>query len=77
MFPDGRVEPGAAGMWVNPGALAVVADRVLVGTLEAGLWMDGIRMSGLPDEDVTAIAATAGGLWIATRGGLARLDVAR
>ncbi len=77
VFPDGRVEPGAAGMWVNPGALAVVADRVLVGTLEAGLWMDGIRMSGLPDEDVTAIAATAGGLWIATRGGLARLDVAR
>jgi ligand-binding sensor domain-containing protein len=79
VFPDGRVAtvPGATGSWVNPGALAVAGGRVLVGTLEAGLWIDGIRVSGLPD-DVTGIAeSAAGGLWIATRGGLARLDFAR
>jgi ligand-binding sensor domain-containing protein len=74
---DGSVRADAPGAWVNPGALVVADARVLVGTLETGLWIDGIRMAGLPDEDVTAIAPTETGVWIATRGGLARIDAAR
>lgn len=74
-------------LWVNAGAIATVGARggdaiLAVGTLDAGLWLyDGTRWGritteqGLPDDDVTAVLPNGrGGLWVATRGGLALVD---
>lgn len=84
-----RVHELDDGLWVNAGALvsATIADRSIlaVGTLDDGLYVfDGDRCTrlgvrdGLPDDDVTAILPDGeGGLWLATRGGIALLAATR
>ncbi|HJL00350.1 MAG TPA: two-component regulator propeller domain-containing protein [Polyangiaceae bacterium LLY-WYZ-15_(1-7)] len=79
------VELLAPGVWVNAGALVSVGSEdgayVALGSLGEGLWLlDGDELQrlgvteGLPDEDVTALLPDGeGGLWAATRGGLAHL----
>ncbi len=83
-----RVEILREDLWVNAGALAWLPDpsgdhRLAVGTLDDGLWLhdassgDWARLGtaeGLPDDDVTAVLSNDDGtLWVATRGGLARV----
>lgn len=84
----GRLERLAEGIgrpWgrVNPGALAVHQGRLFVGTQGGGLLAveDGrvrryTTAQGLPSDDVTGLAADGASLWVATRGGLARLRFA-
>lgn len=68
--------------WVNPHALAVVDGTVWFGALDRGLvvgtaghWRALTIASGLPGNDVTAIASAGGdALWIGTRAGLARVE---
>lgn len=88
--PDGSVRALRDDLWVNAGALASVelaGRRVLAaGTLDDGLWLWdgtswarlGTRDGLLPDDDVTAVLPDGeGGLWVATRGGIAHLAPAR
>ncbi|MAQ19842.1 MAG: hypothetical protein CMN30_34195 [Sandaracinus sp.] len=77
----GRVETLRDDLWVNAGALVAVGSSLALGTLDDGLWLyAGERWTqldtaaGLPDDDVTAVLPAADGtLWVATRGGLARV----
>lgn len=73
----GAPVPAFGGAWVNPGGLARVGGELLATTLGGGLVRvrAGQRLPAprLPSADVTAALATAEGLWIGTRGGLARL----
>ncbi len=67
--------------WVNPHALAHAHGRLWVGTLERGLvvgapgsWTRVRASDGLPSDDVTDVLPNDdGSVWVATRGGLARL----
>jgi ligand-binding sensor domain-containing protein len=67
--------------WVNPHAIARAGESILVGTPGAGLlvghrgaWHRLGPREGLPASDVTAtLPAGPGELWVATRGGLARV----
>ena len=80
----GRAESIRDDLWVNAGALEASPDLLAVGTLDQGLWLfDGTTWrtmttaNGLPDDDVTdVIADGSGGLWVATRGGVAHVGVA-
>ena len=74
--------PGAAlpAGWVNPHALRVIAGQVWVGTQERGLlvgrrgaWQQLTTADGLPSDDVTDVLPDGDGVWVATRGGLARV----
>ncbi len=77
------VREGQGGLpsgWVNPHAIRRVGDDVWIGTLERGLvvgrpgaWRHLTVADGLPSDDVTDVLADATGVWVATRGGLARL----
>lgn len=77
------VREGQAGLpsgWVNPHAIRRRGDRVYIGTLERGLVIGRpgafthlTRADGLPSDDVTDVLPDRGGVWVATRGGLARL----
>jgi ligand-binding sensor domain-containing protein len=77
----GRATPVSASRWVSPGALVADGAAVLTGTLGEGLLIGPVvgdagawaPIAGLPDGQVTGLARTPGVLWIATRGGLARL----
>lgn len=73
--------PGAARVTVNPGAMLVVGDRLLVGTVERGLlvldrerraWVE-IRQP-LPGASVTALVADGEALYLGTDRGLLRLE---
>ena len=73
---DGGLPSG----WVNPHAIFRVDDQVWIGTLERGLvvgrpgqWHHLTTADGLPSDDVTDVLADRDGVWVATRGGLARL----
>ena len=67
--------------WVNPRAMAWAGNRLFVGTLERGLlvgrrgaWRHLRTADGLPSDDVTAVVRDGDrAMWVATRGGLARL----
>ncbi|MCB9595405.1 MAG: hypothetical protein H6719_21980 [Sandaracinaceae bacterium] len=66
--------------WVNPHAIRRIGDDVWIGTLERGLvvgrpgaWQHLTTADGLPSDDVTDVLADASGVWVATRGGLARV----
>lgn len=69
--------------WVNPHAIARAGDAILVGTPGGGLlvgrrgaWRSVGPRQGLPASDVTAtLPAGPGELWVATRGGLARVSL--
>ncbi|MSP58771.1 MAG: hypothetical protein EXR72_00235 [Myxococcales bacterium] len=69
--------------WINPGAIASHGGRIWFGTVERGLqstsgdgrWRVLGVGDGLPSPDVTALAADDGGLWVATRGGIARVPL--
>ncbi len=77
------VREGQGGLpsgWVNPHAIERVGADAWIGTLERGLvvgrpgaWRHLTRADGLPSDDVTDVLADASGVWVATRGGLARL----
>lgn len=82
---DGRVErlelPDGGRVSVNPGAMLLVGDRLLVGTLERGLLAYDTRgrrwlpRDGLLDgASVTAIATSQDHLFLGTDRGLLRLD---
>ncbi|MCZ7682895.1 MAG: hypothetical protein M5U28_30475 [Sandaracinaceae bacterium] len=67
--------------WVNPHALRRVGDEVWIGTLERGLvlgrpgaWQHVTTAQGLPSDDVTDVLADGEHVWVATRGGLARVS---
>lgn len=74
---------GAGGLpsgWVNPHAIRRVGDELWIGTLEGGLmvgrpgsWQHLTTRDGLPSDDVTDVFATRDAIWVATRGGLARV----
>ncbi len=80
-------EPELPSNWINAGALALWRDRVWAGTVERGLavsprqrpgedqgrWTSLGIADGLPSADVTALVADERGLWVGTRGGLARV----
>jgi ligand-binding sensor domain-containing protein len=80
-------EPELPSGWINPGALTSWHGRVWAGTVERGLmvsppqrpgedegrWTTLNVADGLPSSDVTALAADDDGLWVGTRGGLARV----
>jgi ligand-binding sensor domain-containing protein len=78
-------EPEIPSNWINPGALAAWRERIWAGTVERGLMVSprqrpGDRegrwttlVEGLPSADVTALAADDDGLWVGTRGGVARV----
>ena len=80
-------EPDLPSGWINAGALASWHGRVWAGTVERGLlvsppqrpgedegrWTTLGIADGLPSADVTAFAADDDGLWVGTRGGLARV----
>ena len=81
-----RIEGGEAtvvvpDVWVNAGALQSIGEVLAIGTLDEGLWLTGeggqtrlTTQQGLPDNDVTSILPEPdGSLWVATRGGLARV----
>jgi ligand-binding sensor domain-containing protein len=74
---------GTEQLWINPHGLMRVGDTFYAATLGDGLarWQskgDGdasrvVELGPLPSDDVTAVAAYAGALWVGTRGGLARV----
>jgi ligand-binding sensor domain-containing protein len=76
---------GLGRLWVNPGGLFPVSalGGVFVTTLGDGLWFlpedgEGRRWDeagDLPSNDVTSVAVFEGGLFVGTRGGLARLSI--
>jgi ligand-binding sensor domain-containing protein len=73
-------QDGLPSGWVNPHALSRIGDEVWIGTLERGLvigrpgaWRRLTTAEGLPSDDVTDVLADDDGVWVATRGGLARL----
>jgi ligand-binding sensor domain-containing protein len=80
-------EPELPSNWINQGALAFWRDRIWGGTVERGLmisprqrpgedegrWTSLGVADGLPSADVTALAADEDGLWVGTRGGVARV----
>jgi ligand-binding sensor domain-containing protein len=74
---DGGLPAG----WVNPHAMEVVDGALWIGTLDRGLMIGKtgawrlLRITdGLPSNDVTAVLADGPDhVWVATRGGLARL----
>lgn len=78
------VREGQGGLpsgWVNPHALQQIGDEVWMGTLERGLvvgrpgqWRRLTTADGLPSDDVTDVLADRDGVWVATRGGLARVS---
>ena len=76
---------GATGAYdVNPNALLVTPERVLVGTLGNGLGIYDRRSGrwatvreGLPSSNVTALAAGGGYLYIGTDNGLVRIEERR
>ncbi len=79
------VVPMKPDLWVNAGAMLVAHHALWVGTLDQGLWVHTSRGwshattdHGLPDNDVTDVIAIPGTLdvWVATRGGLARVRIA-
>ncbi|MEM1414285.1 MAG: hypothetical protein AAGH15_05275 [Myxococcota bacterium] len=66
--------------WVNPHALRVLGGRLYVGTMERGLligrrgaWTRLTTAEGLPSDDVTDVLPAGEDVWVATRGGLARV----
>lgn len=71
--------------WVNPHAMRWVGSRLWIGTQERGLlvgwrgeWTRLRTSDGLPSDDVTAVLPVADGrVWVATRGGLARVETGR
>ncbi|MEM9071868.1 MAG: two-component regulator propeller domain-containing protein [Myxococcota bacterium] len=69
-------------LWVNAGAMLASDRGLAVGTLDQGFWhYDGGWQSlttddGLPDNDVTAILKSGEGYWLATRGGIVRIEPA-
>ncbi|MEO0324390.1 MAG: hypothetical protein AAF447_15625 [Myxococcota bacterium] len=74
--------PGAAlpAGWVNPHAMLAIEGRLWVGTQERGLlvgrrgdWQQLTTAQGLPSDDVTAVLRDGDDVWVATRGGLARV----
>ena len=77
------VREGQGGLpsgWVNPHAIRRVGGDAWIGTLERGLvvgrpgaWHHLSTADGLPSDDVTDVLADRSGVWVATRGGLARL----
>lgn len=77
------IREGQAGLpsgWVNPHAIRRRGDTLYIGTLERGLVIGRpgafahlTRADGLPSDDVTDVLPDRGGVWVATRGGLARL----
>jgi hypothetical protein len=77
-----RIElPGAERITVNPGAMLVAGDRLLVGTVERGLLvLDRSRRAWveveqpLPGASVAALAADGDVLYLGTDRGLLRLD---
>jgi len=80
-----RIVPEAAdGLpsgWVNPHAMTRIGEQVWLGTLERGLvvgrpgeWAHLTTADGLPSDDVTGVLPDRDGVWIATRGGLARVS---
>lgn len=67
--------------WVNPHAMKTIEGRLWIGTLERGLlignrgsWTHLQLAQGLPSDDVTDFLADDEGVWVATRGGLARIE---
>ena len=76
LAPDGhgRIEPGLAKAWINPNGIARIGARLAVMTLGDGLLVDGQRVA-LPSDDVTALVAEGGRVWVGTRGGLVRLSL--
>jgi ligand-binding sensor domain-containing protein len=69
---------------VNPNAMLVVSNFVLAGTLDRGLFVyssDEQRWTpftnGLPSMNVTALAASAGNVFIGTDNGIVRIPVER
>jgi ligand-binding sensor domain-containing protein len=63
---------------VNPNAMLAIGDRVYAGTLGGGLLMyaEGRWQnisSGLPSDNVTALAQSRSGVWVGTDNGLVRL----
>ena len=72
---------GLPASWVNPHAMKTIDGRLWIGTLEEGLlignrgsWTHLRLGQGLPSDDVTDFLADGDGVWVATRGGLARLE---
>ena len=83
-FTIEREGPTLPAGWVNPHAMRVVGDDLWIGTLERGLlvgrhgaWRHLTTHDGLPSDDVTAVLADGDHVWVATRGGLARLRSSR
>ncbi len=80
LHPVGTAEPiaGLEELWVNPHGVQRRGGRLYVSTLGDGLWVYGDgeahRVTGLPSLDVTGVALADGDLWVATRGGLARVE---
>jgi ligand-binding sensor domain-containing protein len=75
-----RESDGLPSGWVNPHAIRRVGDEAWIGTLERGLvagrpgaWRHLTRADGLPSDDVTDVLEDRDAIWIATRGGLARI----
>ena len=80
---DGSSRPVLEHAWVNLGALAASGGRVAVGEMDGGLWLHDRgawrrlkREDGLPSNDVTAVLFDGDKLWVGTREGLARVELA-
>ena len=79
-----RTEGEAQGLpagWVNPHAMKTIDGKLWIGTLERGLlignrgsWTHLQLRNGLPSDDVTDFLADGDSVWVATRGGLARVE---
>ena len=74
-------EEPTAGLEVNPGAMAVVGNRLFVGTLRSGVWMldfDSRRWTKveavLSSDNVTAIAANDRYVFLGTENGITRIE---
>lgn len=83
LLPGGDLVPEepTAGLEVNPGAMAVVGNRLFVGTLRSGVWMlnfDSRRWTKveavLSSENVTAIAANDRYVFLGTENGITRIE---
>jgi ligand-binding sensor domain-containing protein len=69
---------------INPNAMLAVANRVLAGTLDRGLFVYSVAehrwtpvTGGLPSLNVTALAASSGNLFIGTDNGIVRIPIER
>ncbi len=74
-------DQGLPAGWVNPHAMRSIDGRLWIGTLDRGLvignrgaWHHFTIASGLPSNDVTDFLPDGDGVWVATRGGLVRME---